>query len=77
MYFLNDCSRRTSGIVSPSELPDSPTQTVPASPRHTKPPVDFSLRLEEGESGTAQSAAANKQGNLLETIRKGKVPRYG
>ncbi|KAJ9593421.1 hypothetical protein L9F63_015047, partial [Diploptera punctata] len=44
---ISDFSRRTSGIVSPSELPDSPTQTVPASPRHTKPPVDFAMRLEE------------------------------
>ena len=26
----------TSGVVSPSELPDSPTQTVPPSPRHQK-----------------------------------------
>lgn len=31
---VSDFSRLTSGMVSPSELPDSPTQTVPASPRH-------------------------------------------
>lgn len=35
------CSRLTSGIVSPSELPDSPTQTVPPSPRHRKAPLEF------------------------------------
>ena len=29
----------TSGVVSPSELPDSPTQTVPPSPRHHKHPA--------------------------------------
>ncbi|XP_049945823.1 uncharacterized protein LOC126427981 [Schistocerca serialis cubense] len=29
---ISDFSRRTSGAVSPSELPDSPTQTVPPSP---------------------------------------------
>lgn len=29
----------TSGMVSPSELPDSPTQTIPPSPRNVKPPV--------------------------------------
>lgn len=29
-------SRLTSGIVSPSELPDSPTQTVPPSPKPRK-----------------------------------------
>lgn len=26
-------------MISPSELPDSPTQTVPPSPRNIKPPV--------------------------------------
>lgn len=31
-----DFSRLTSGIISPSELPDSPTQTIPPSPRHNK-----------------------------------------
>jgi adenomatosis polyposis coli protein len=30
---VSDFSRRTSGAVSPSELPDSPTQTVPPSPK--------------------------------------------
>ncbi|XP_044743174.1 uncharacterized protein LOC123305506 isoform X2 [Chrysoperla carnea] len=29
---ISDFSRRTSGVVSPSELPDSPTQTVPPTP---------------------------------------------
>ncbi|XP_043275085.1 adenomatous polyposis coli homolog [Venturia canescens] len=33
---VSDFSRRTSGVVSPSELPDSPTQTVPPSPRHNQ-----------------------------------------
>lgn len=33
---VSDFSRLTSGIVSPSELPDSPTQTVPPSPRPRK-----------------------------------------
>lgn len=32
-------SRMTSGMISPSELPDSPTQTVPPSPHSVKPPV--------------------------------------
>lgn len=35
------CSRLTSGIVSPSELPDSPTQTVPSSPRSSKGKLGF------------------------------------
>ncbi|XP_019697613.1 adenomatous polyposis coli homolog isoform X2 [Harpegnathos saltator] len=33
---VSDFSRRTSGVVSPSELPDSPTQTVLPSPRNHK-----------------------------------------
>lgn len=35
---ISDFSRRESGVVSPSELPDSPTQTVPTSPRKLKQP---------------------------------------
>ncbi|XP_030746135.1 adenomatous polyposis coli protein-like isoform X2 [Sitophilus oryzae] len=38
---VSDFSRLTSGIVSPSELPDSPTQTVPPSPRPTKSKLEF------------------------------------
>ncbi|KAK0083332.1 hypothetical protein PV325_008969 [Microctonus aethiopoides] len=44
---ISDFSRRTSGVVSPSELPDSPTQTVPPSPRHQKNPIDFSMRTQD------------------------------
>jgi len=36
---VSDFSRLTSGMVSPSELPDSPTQTQPPSPRTPKAPV--------------------------------------
>lgn len=35
---VSDFSHRTSAVVSPSELPDSPTQTVPPSPRGLKQP---------------------------------------
>ncbi|CAH1173663.1 unnamed protein product [Phaedon cochleariae] len=38
---VSDFSRLPSGIVSPSELPDSPTQTVPPSPKPRKTPMDF------------------------------------
>ncbi|XP_017775963.1 PREDICTED: adenomatous polyposis coli protein-like [Nicrophorus vespilloides] len=31
---ISDFSRLPSGIISPSDLPDSPTQTVPQSPKH-------------------------------------------
>ncbi|XP_034948754.1 adenomatous polyposis coli protein-like [Chelonus insularis] len=44
---ISDFSRRTSGIVSPSELPDSPTQTVPPSPPHSNKPMNFSPRATE------------------------------
>ncbi|XP_046687873.1 adenomatous polyposis coli protein-like [Homalodisca vitripennis] len=36
---VSEFSRMTSGMVSPSELPDSPTQTVPPSPHCVKPPM--------------------------------------
>jgi hypothetical protein len=38
---VSDFSRLTSGMVSPSELPDSPTQTQPSSPRTPKAPVQI------------------------------------
>lgn len=44
---VSEFSRLTSGVVSPSELPDSPSQLVPASPRHSKAPVEFTNRLSE------------------------------
>ncbi|XP_029165349.1 adenomatous polyposis coli homolog [Nylanderia fulva] len=45
---VSDFSRRTSGIVSPSELPDSPTQTALPSPRnHKTQNAEFSSKLQE------------------------------
>ncbi|KAF4518709.1 hypothetical protein B566_EDAN013728 [Ephemera danica] len=38
---VSDFSRLTSGMISPSDLPDSPTQTEPPSPRQVKPPESF------------------------------------
>ncbi|KAI4482145.1 hypothetical protein M0802_013794 [Mischocyttarus mexicanus] len=47
---VSDFSRRTSGIVSPSELPDSPTQTIPPSPRIQKiKSTDFMNKMQEEE----------------------------
>ena len=37
-YSSYDASRATSGRVSPSDLPDSPSQTMPGSPRPRPPP---------------------------------------
>lgn len=45
---VSDFSRRTSGVVSPSELPDSPTQTIPPSPRNHKTQcADFISKIPE------------------------------
>ncbi|XP_017890829.1 adenomatous polyposis coli protein-like [Ceratina calcarata] len=45
---VSDFSRRTSGVVSPSELPDSPTQTIPPSPRnHKNQCADFISKIPE------------------------------
>lgn len=44
---VSDSSRTTSGMISPSELPDSPTQTAPSSPKTNKQicfPVSEDLR---------------------------------
>lgn len=43
---VSDLSRMTSGIISPSELPDSPTQTVPPSPKGTNQ-VCFHRKVED------------------------------
>ncbi|KAK2149870.1 hypothetical protein LSH36_433g01019 [Paralvinella palmiformis] len=42
---LSEYSRRASEVVSPSELPDSPSDTMPPSPSQRKSPVSF----EEGQ----------------------------
>lgn len=45
---ISDFSRRTSGVVSPSELPDSPTQTVLPSPRnHKTQNTEFISKIQE------------------------------
>ncbi|XP_070152319.1 adenomatous polyposis coli homolog [Polyergus mexicanus] len=45
---VSDFSRRTSGVVSPSELPDSPTQTALPSPRnHKTQNAEFHSKLQE------------------------------
>ncbi|XP_032679255.1 adenomatous polyposis coli homolog isoform X2 [Odontomachus brunneus] len=45
---VSDFSRRTSGAVSPSELPDSPTQTVLPSPRnHKTQSTEFISKMQE------------------------------
>ncbi|MCL4119122.1 UNVERIFIED_CONTAM: hypothetical protein GTU68_017435, partial [Idotea baltica] len=35
---VSDFSRLASGVVSPSDLPDSPSQTIPSSPKRGRPP---------------------------------------
>ncbi|XP_055379782.1 uncharacterized protein LOC129610948 isoform X2 [Condylostylus longicornis] len=38
---VSDFSRLASGVISPSDLPDSPTQSMPQSPRRLSNPVQF------------------------------------
>lgn len=55
---VSDFSRMTSGIVSPSELPDSPTQTVPPSPKRCKPPVCFPVKQEPQKKSVFEDEVA-------------------
>ncbi|KAK4883631.1 hypothetical protein RN001_006950 [Aquatica leii] len=56
---ISDFSRLTSGIVSPSELPDSPTQTVPPSPRQRKVTTDLSSTPQTNPSNSAHRTPAD------------------
>lgn len=46
---VSDYSRRASEVVSPSELPDSPSDSMPGSPGH-KSPVKFDSRLNDSQT---------------------------
>ncbi|KAF5270445.1 hypothetical protein FQR65_LT05634 [Abscondita terminalis] len=56
---ISDFSRLTSGIVSPSELPDSPTQTIPPSPRQRKQTVDLSTSSKTNASHSTHRTPAD------------------
>ncbi|XP_052133591.1 adenomatous polyposis coli protein isoform X3 [Frankliniella occidentalis] len=60
---VSEFSRLTSGVVSPSELPDSPSQLVPASPRHLKAPVEFTNRLSDASSSALRVLPARFTGS--------------
>lgn len=60
---VSEFSRLTSGVVSPSELPDSPSQLVPASPRHAKAPVEFTNRLSDAGSSPLRVPPARFTGS--------------
>lgn len=64
-------SRRTSGVVSPSELPDSPTQMVPPSPK-TRKTVDFSL----GRVAPRDLKSLNHRSNPKSTVFEDKVTKF-
>ncbi|XP_057339879.1 adenomatous polyposis coli homolog [Microplitis mediator] len=55
---ISDFSRMTSGIISPSELPDSPTQTVPPSPRTKEFPRSFLKSYSPKKRGVFEDATA-------------------
>lgn len=73
---ISDFSRLTSGIVSPSELPDSPTQTVPPSPRPRKFIASGLTGSKYGAprniSSGAQSASSSKQ--IISTVNLSSPP---
>lgn len=62
---VSEFSRLTSGVVSPSELPDSPSQLVPASPRHPKAPVEFTSRLSDAGSSPLRVLPTRFTGNCI------------
>ncbi|KAH8271473.1 hypothetical protein KR018_012394 [Drosophila ironensis] len=56
---ISEYSRMQSGVISPSELPDSPTQSMPQSPRRDrKGPIS--------EQNNAETTPARKQGTVFE-----------
>ncbi|XP_075231936.1 uncharacterized protein LOC142330508 isoform X3 [Lycorma delicatula] len=56
---VSEFSRLTSGMISPSELPDSPTQTVPPSPRNIKPPVVIDSTAADAKTDTTSHPLQN------------------
>lgn len=55
----------TSGIVSPSELPDSPTQTVPPSPKPRKTSMEF--------PSTSKSRTFEESQSVVRTLHKSSI----
>ena len=66
---VSEYSRRASEVVSPSELPDSPSETMPPSPRKTPPP-DKSGRPTAGQAGlqTFNDILRHLPSNLVKPI---------
>ncbi len=55
---VSDYSRRASEVVSPSDLPDSPSDTMPPSPTHCKsPPVKFGPEKPQNSSAAVNPAS--------------------
>ena len=53
---VSEYSRRASEVVSPSDLPDSPSDTMPPSPTHRKSPIKF-LGTEEEDDEDKENEA--------------------
>ncbi|CAG0918192.1 unnamed protein product [Notodromas monacha] len=77
---VSDFSRRTSGVVSPSELPDSPGGTMPPSPNRLKPnPRAFesggdtdATGAPRGDSGSSPAGATSSSSSTANGRREGK-----
>lgn len=68
-FHLFICSHMSSGLISPSDFPDSPSQTIPQSPRRlsvriTPPPVPDQVNTFVVENTPAQFSCATSLSNL-------------
>jgi hypothetical protein len=70
---VSDFSRLTSGMISPSELPDSPTQTEPPSPRQIKAPEFPPSRLPASRIPPPQPAPRNRVQQKLGSFSEDEV----
>lgn len=65
---ISDFSRMTSGVVSPSELPDSPTQTVPPSPRHKHQHSEFGRKSQNEPRLIFQAPSCSKMQSAKRSV---------
>ncbi|XP_045465745.1 adenomatous polyposis coli homolog isoform X2 [Harmonia axyridis] len=67
---ISDFSRLTSGIISPSEIPDSPTQTVPPSPKQRKSSDFGIISRPSGDKSLARRSLPTKSSIFEDDVTK-------
>ena len=72
---FSEYSRRASEVVSPSELPDSPSETMPPSPRRTKSPERNGAMDRNSSKVVTQLFPDNQQPQQFSARVDGNVPR--